>query len=48
MSGERLSPLVASTFTRPEGSICCAPPMVSKYTGTVPPITSCRAGVEPR
>jgi len=42
------SPLVASTLTRPVGSICNALPTVSKYTGTMPPITSWRAGVDPR
>ena len=47
MGGDRLAPLVASTLTRPVGSIEMAPPTVSKYTGMLPPITSCRAGVEP-
>ena len=46
--GERFPPLVAMTLTRPLGSICSAPPTVSKYAGTAPPIRSWRAGVEPR
>ena len=48
MGGERRVPLVASTLTRPLGCMLMAPPTVSKYTATVPPMTSWRAGVEPR